>query len=111
MSLQKLSREDRQRLMRFVCSFAWADLEVKKTERVLVQKLMNKLELDESERKMVKEWLEVPPRAEDVDPQSIPPRQRKMFLDAAREMISADGEIDPEEKESLSLFEQLLSGE
>ncbi len=108
MSLHKLSREDRQRLMRFVCSFAWADLEVKKTERVLVQKMARKLALDEDERAMVKQWLEVPPRAEDVDPQSIPHAQRKMFLEAAREMISADGEIDAEEKESFQLFEQLL---
>jgi uncharacterized tellurite resistance protein B-like protein len=108
MSLQKLSREDRQRLMRFVCSFAWADLEVKKTERALVSKMMNALHLDDHERAMVKEWLKVPPRAEDVDPQSIPHAQRKMFLDAAREMIAADGEIDPEERESFQIFEQLL---
>jgi uncharacterized tellurite resistance protein B-like protein len=108
MSLQKLSREDRQRLMRFVCSFAWADLEVKKTERALVQRMAKKLALDEDERAMVKEWLKVPPRAEDVDPQSIPHAQRKLFLDAAREMIAVDGEIDPEERESFSIFEQLL---
>jgi uncharacterized tellurite resistance protein B-like protein len=108
MSLQKLDREDRQRLMRFVCSFAWADLEVKKTERALVQKMAKKLALDDDELAMVKEWLQVPPRAEEVDPQSIPHAQRKLFLEAAREMISADGEIDPEERESFALFEQLL---
>jgi len=108
MSLHKLDREDRQRLMRFVCSFAWADLEVKKTERALVQKMAKKLALDDVDRAMVKEWLEVPPRAEDVDPQSIPHNQRKMFLEAAREMISADGEIDPEERESFALLEELL---
>jgi len=108
MSLQKLDREDRQRLMRFVCSFAWADLEVKKSERTLVHKMAKKLALDAKERAMVEEWLEVPPRAEDVDPQSIPHNQRKMFLEAAREMISVDGEIDAEERESFTIFEQLL---
>lgn len=108
MSLQKLNREDRQRLMRFVCSFAWADLEVKKTERMLVQKMARKLALDDEDRALVKEWLQVPPRAEDVDPQSIPHNQRKLFLEAAREMIAADGEIDAEERESFSIFEQLL---
>jgi uncharacterized tellurite resistance protein B-like protein len=108
MSLQKLSRDDRQRLMRFVCSFAWADLEVKQSERNLVQKMAKKLALDDDERAMVKAWLKVPPRPEDVDPQSIPPAQRKMFLEAAREMISIDGEIDAEERESFSIFEQLL---
>lgn len=108
MSLKKLSREDRLRLMRFVCSFAWADLEVKKTERALVQKMAKKLGLEEDELAQVKEWLQVPPRAEDVDPQSIPGAQRKLFLDAAREMIAVDGEIDPDEKESFAIFEQLL---
>jgi len=108
MSLKKLSREDRLRLMRFVCSFAWADLEVKKTERALVQKMAKKLGLEEDELAQVKEWLQVPPRAEDVDPQSIPSAQRKMFLDAAREMIAVDGEVDPDEKESFAIFEQLL---
>ena len=73
--------------------FAWADLEVKKAELALVQKMAKKLALDDDERAMVKEWLTVPPRAEDVDPQSIPPAQRKMFLDAAKEMIAIDGEI------------------
>ncbi|MEZ4299072.1 MAG: TerB family tellurite resistance protein [Polyangiaceae bacterium] len=108
MSLQKLSREDRLRLMRFVCSFAWADLEVKKTERALVQKMMKKLALDDEEKALVKQWLEVPPRAEEVDPQSIPGAQRKMFLEAAREMIAIDGDIDEEERESLAIFEALL---
>lgn len=108
MSLRKLSREDRLRLMRFVCSFAWADLEVKKSERALVAKMAKKLGLEEDEIAEVKKWLQVPPRAEDVDPQSIPPAQRKLFLDAAREMIAVDGEIDPEERESFSIFEQLL---
>src|SRR4029079_7649677 len=57
MSLQKLNREDRQRLMRFVCSFAWADLEVKKTERMLVQKMAKKLALHDVERDMGQELL------------------------------------------------------
>ena len=108
MALHKLNREDRQRLMRFVCSFAWADLEVKRTERALVHKMAKKLALDEHEKKMVEEWLKVPPKAEEVDPQSIPHAQRKLFLDAAREMISVDGEIDAEEAESFQLLEQLL---
>ncbi|MCC6527150.1 MAG: TerB family tellurite resistance protein, partial [Polyangiaceae bacterium] len=34
--LSKLSKTDRMRLMRFVCSFAWADLEVQNEERAYV---------------------------------------------------------------------------
>lgn len=107
--IAKLRKEDRLRLMRFLCSFAWADLEVKKTERALVRKMVKALHLDEDEQAKVKGWLEVPPRPEEVDPAQIPREHRKLFLDAAREMIAVDGEIDPEEKETFSLFEQLLA--
>ena len=41
----ELSRSDRMRLMRFVCSFAWADLEVQNEERAFVTRLMNKLDI------------------------------------------------------------------
>ena len=35
-SMQSLSREDRLSLMRFVCSFAWADFEVQDQERTFI---------------------------------------------------------------------------
>src|SRR5689334_17745350 len=107
--LKNLSREDRLQVMRFVCSFAWADLEVKPKERALVHKMVKEFALDPSEAKQVEEWLKVPPRAEEVDPAAIPPAHRKMVLDAARRMIKVDGDVDPEEQESLSLLEQLLA--
>ena len=37
--LKNLSREDRLQVMRFVCSFAWADLEVQKEEREYIARL------------------------------------------------------------------------
>lgn len=43
-----------------------------------------------------------------MDPNRIPREHRKLFLDAAREMIAADGEIDENERENLELFEMLL---
>ena len=107
--LKNLSREDRLRVMRFVCSFAWADLEIKSKERTLVHKMVKELHLEADEAKLVEEWLKVPPRAEEVDPASIPKAHRQLVLDAARRMIKADGEIDPEEAESFSLLEQLLA--
>jgi tellurite resistance protein len=106
--LTKLDSADRLRLMRFVCSFAWADLEVRPKERALVRKMMSALKLDPDEIAQVKEWLEVPPRAEEVDPGTIPREHRQLFLDAARAMIAADGQIDPHEHESLKLLEELL---
>ena len=66
MSIADLDREDRLRLMKFVCSFAWADLEVRDEERSFVHRMMKRLELDAEEQKLVEEWLEVPPRAEEL---------------------------------------------
>ena len=40
MGLSNLDREERLRLMKFVCSFAWADLEVADQERSFVHKMM-----------------------------------------------------------------------
>ncbi len=107
--LKNLSREERLQLMRFVCSFAWADLEIKSKERALVRKMIQELDLVPEDVKKVEEWLKVPPRAEDVDPNNIPRAHRKMFLDAARRMIDADGNVDAEEAESFSLLEDLLA--
>ncbi len=106
--MKKLGPADRMRLMRFVCSFAWADLEVQKEERSFVARLMRKLELDDDERKQVEEWLEVPPRPEDVDPGQVPAEHRKLFLRTIKQVIAADKVVDPDESENLELFEQLL---
>lgn len=106
--LDRLSREERLRLMKFVCSFAWADLNVQKEERTFVAKLVERLNLDEEERKRVREWLKVPPPPEEVDPSRIPREHRELFLEAVRGVVAADKVLDPEEYESLKLFEQLL---
>jgi tellurite resistance protein len=105
--LDKLSRDERLQLMRFVCSFAWADLEIKPKERKFVRDLVTRLGLDPDEKKLVQSWLAVPPEADALDPMQIPRAHREIFLDAARAMISADGEIHPEEQETLQLLEQL----
>ena len=106
--MKELSHEDRMRLMRFVCSFAWADLEVQPEEREFVGRLVRKLHLDDRERAHVEAWLEVPPRAEDVDPQDIPEEHRRLFLEAARRLVGRDGVISDAEAENFELLEQLL---
>ncbi len=106
--MKKLSSEDRLRLMKFVCSFVWADLEVKDSERKFVTRMTKKLHLDGAEARLVQAWLEVPPRAEDVDPTTIPREHRQLFLDTIRDVITADGEVAQDEWENLALFEQLL---
>lgn len=102
-----LSREDRLRLMKFVCSFAWADLEVQDEERAFVTKMISYLELD-ADSKLIEGWLRHPPRPEEVDPTDVPREHRELFLDAVRRLVAADDRIDPKEAETLALFEQLL---
>ena len=108
MPLTKLKKDDRLRLMRFVCSFAWADLEVKESEKKFVRKLVKSLKLSREEAKQVEKWMRLPPRAEEVDPAEIPRAHRQLFLDSAKAMIAADGEIAEEEAESFRLLQMLM---
>ena len=102
-----LPREDRLRLMKFVCSFAWADLEIQDEERDFVGNMIEHLKL-EDDRKQIEGWLRHPPPPEEVDPTDVPREHREMFLDAVRRLVAADDRIDPQEAETLALFEQLL---
>lgn len=106
--MQTLDREDRLRLVKFICSFAWADLEVQDAERKFVRKLVKELGLDDADRAQVERWLEVPPPAEEVDPAEIPRGHRQLFLDTARAIIVSDGKVDADEAESFALLEALL---
>jgi len=105
--LARLSREDRLRLLRFVISFAWADLAVSPGEIAYVYRLVERLGLAPDEAHDVGEWMKTPPRPEEVDPTTIPPEHRLLFLDAVKEMIGVDGRPSPEERESLRLLERL----
>jgi tellurite resistance protein len=105
--LGSLDREDRLRLMKFVCAFAWADLEVQDEERQFVQRLVDKLGLQD-DREQILRWLKSPPPPEEVDPTRVPTAHRELFLDAARQLFGADGRIDPKEAEFFELLEQLL---
>jgi hypothetical protein len=106
--LDALNREDRLQLMRFVCSFAWADLEISDEEREFIVKMVVRLELDDEEQDQVAQWLEVPPRADDLDPADIPREHRQLFLDAAKAMIMSDGNVEDVEAENLIILDQLL---
>lgn len=105
--LGSLDRDARLRLMEFICSFAWADLEVQEEERQFVQRLVDRLGLQD-DREQILKWLKSPPPAEEVDPTRVPRAHRQLFLDAARQLFEADGRIDPKEEEYFRLLEQLL---
>jgi uncharacterized tellurite resistance protein B-like protein len=108
MPLSKLNHTDRMQLMRFVCSFAWADLEVHEKERALVKRMVRALRLDAEEKKKVEGWLDSPPRPEEIDPTTVPHAHRKLFIDAMKAMIVADGTVTREEVEELRLFVALV---
>jgi len=104
-----LAREDRLRLMKFVCSVAWADLEVQREERAFVRRMTSGLDLRPDELAQVEQWLQVPP--DDVDPEEIPREHRSLFLGTLRELVLADGAVDENERASLALLEDLLKAE
>jgi uncharacterized tellurite resistance protein B-like protein len=108
MKLSHLEHGDRLRLMKFVCAFAWADLEIADQERSFVQKMTKQLGLTGDDSKQVRQWLELPPKVDELDPNEIPLQHRKLFLQVARELVAADGNVSEEERENLALLDQLL---
>ncbi len=107
-SFESLSRDERLLLLRFVCSFAWADLEIREEEIRFVRALVRRLEFDAKEREEVEHWLNRPPSVESLDPKAIPRRHRELFLAAMECVITVDGEVAPEEQESLEILENIL---
>lgn len=106
--LKSLSKQQRMLLLEFVCAFAWADLEIRDEERAFIAKLVKRAELEDDEIAKVERWLRMPPKPDDVDPNRVPRAHREIFVETARRMIRADGHVDPAEKETLQLFEQLV---
>ncbi len=103
-----LDKAERLQLMKFVCSFAWADLEVRSEEREFVAGLVERLSLSEDEARAVEGWLDVPPSPESVDPTRIPAAHRRVFLQEIQGLIESDGEIAIEERENFELLKALL---
>lgn len=108
MGLNNLSNEEKLRLVKFVCAFAWADLQVDESERKFVRGLVSNMGLSEDELKKVEGWLDSPPVEDDLDPNEIPDDHRQLFLDAALEMVTADGVVDRMEVENYAIFELLM---
>jgi uncharacterized tellurite resistance protein B-like protein len=106
-NLARLSREERLRLLRFVASFAWADLTIRDEERAFVARLVRRMDLEAEDAREVARWLAVPPSPDDVDPTEVPRAHRQLFVKAAQEVVLADGEVAPEEREYLRLLDLL----
>jgi len=106
--LTRLSRADRLRLMKFVAVAVWSDLEVGRSEKSFLLGLALRLGVPDDEIEQIEEWLERPPPPEEVDPALVPAEHRALFLEAVRGAMSADHELDPPERETLRLLEELL---
>ena len=107
--MDELNRADRLRLVKFLCSFAWADLEVRNEERVFVSRVVEQLQLDDEDQEKIQGWLTVPPSPESVDPMLVPRAHRKVFLDSIEGVIVSDGVITAEERENFDLLKTLLA--
>src|ERR1041385_3167665 len=108
---ESLSAADRLLLLKFLCAFAWADLEVSEKERRFVNGLVSRLALSPSEVRQVEEGLDVAPSPGSVDPKQIPPEHRQLFVDAVRAIIYADGKVDPDERASLDALRAALDSQ
>lgn len=107
--LEKLTDDEKLRLLRFLCTFAWADLSVGDPERRLVQDLIRRFGLGSDDSIMAAGWLDHPPNEEDIDPTDIPKEHRQLVLDAVLEMVSVDGHVDSMEAESFAVLSALMS--
>lgn len=97
-------------LLRFVCAFAWTDLEVTDKERRFVKRLVARLGLTGEDAEHLDEWLHVAPAPSSVDPKRVPPEHRRVFVEAVRAMIYADGNVDEEERAQFEKLRSALSG-
>ncbi len=109
MTLKQLSTQERRQLLRFVCSFAWADLEVVDAERTLLKELVGRMGLDADESAEIEGWLSHPPDPATIDPMDVPRAHRELFLEEISQMVVADGVVAEGEAENLALFQALIA--
>lgn len=106
----ELGPDQRLLLLKFVCAFAWTDLEIRDAERNFVLRLVDKLGLGADDRAQVESWLTVSPPPSALDPSAIPPEHRRAFIESIRALIYVDGSVDPEEREQFERLRAALSG-
>ena len=112
MATQKLDYQSRLKLIRFASAFAWADLEIQEAERKHLLGLMEKLGIDDADgRRQVMRWLKAPPPVDELDPHEIPDSLRILFLKECEDVIRADGEVHPDESDSMVLLKKIMFGE
>ncbi len=99
-----LTEAERLDLMRFMCSFAWADGEVQPQERKVLEQVLAGLDLGDDARAQASEWLSEPPDMDGFDFAAIDEDTRSLFIDEAFAVAAADGGLAPEELQHLKSF-------
>ena len=106
---EQLSRDERLLLLRFVCAFAWTDLQIHEGERKFVERLIERMQLSSEDRAEALAYLHVAPSPEATNPKLVPPQHRQVFIDSVRALIYADGEVDAEERDRFEKLKTALS--
>lgn len=100
----------RRELVRFACRFAWLDGGPQPEERRLIRALAERLDLGPAGLLDVTEWLKTRPDPDTpIRLDSLPPEQRRLFLELAIAIADADKVRHPAERRALSwLTEQIV---
>ena len=106
---EEMSRDERMLLLRFVCAFAWTDLTIHDGERKFVERLIERLQLSGEDRTEALAYLHVAPSPEATNPKLVPQEHRRVFVEAVRALIYADGEVDAEERDRFEKLKTALS--
>ena len=102
-------------LFKYMCAFAWADMEIQHQEREMIERLIISLELSNDQRQTVLQWLDQPNTIPEIDPYDVNPDFREQIYQAAQAVVLSDGELTFNERDMLALlrnvFTELQSGE
>jgi uncharacterized membrane protein YebE (DUF533 family) len=104
MNADELTEAEQIELMRFLCSFAWADGEVHDTERTVLEQVLGGLTLSPEARADAQAWLSEPPDMEGFDFGAISPEKRSAFIDQAFAVAAAHDGLGAQEIRHLKMF-------
>jgi uncharacterized tellurite resistance protein B-like protein len=110
-SSASLTQAQRQRILGFGVSSAWADLTLCDQEVDVLFDIADELALDPQGRTRFLSWLQDPPTPEEVDPSRVQEEERALCLSVASRVIAADGRTSEEEEAFLALLKELLGPE
>jgi uncharacterized tellurite resistance protein B-like protein len=108
---QQLSQAQRQRVLKFGVSSAWADLSLDSREVAVLFDIADELALDDEGRTRFLSWLSEPPPPEEVDPTKVMQEERELCISVASRVIAADGRKTEEEEAFLALLTELLGAD